>query len=199
MLEDRQLIGRIVRLQVQTSKLKQGQRPESWYDPEPITTVPALILDRQGVRGVGEDGSIIEDVHNEAHQDSRFRGENGVSVGFTGHYQAMRGRFGDHLSDGIAGENILIDCADTQTLATFRDSLVADTGDGPLHLDAIEVAAPCVEFGKYCLEYPADRIADQTVTEALKFLHNGMRGFYLTVCAPGRLRIGDPVFATTGR
>jgi hypothetical protein len=194
MQESCEPIGRIVRLQVQTSKLKQGERPGSWYDPGPIAVVPELLLDEHGVRGVADDGSILDDVHNETHADSRFRGENGISIGFTGHYQAMRDRFGDHLTDGIAGENILVECDDVRQLESLGGSLVAETSAGQVELGAIEVAAPCVEFGKFCVAYPAERVADQTVTEALKFLHNGMRGFYLTVIGSGTLRVGDAVY-----
>ncbi|MDQ3653860.1 MAG: hypothetical protein M3457_02115, partial [Chloroflexota bacterium] len=102
-----ELLGTIVRLQVQTASLKCGDRPRSWYNPEFIRPVPELRLDDGGVTGL--DGEDIADVHHRDHPRSKWRGENGVSVGFTGHYARMRDRFGPHLVDGIAGENILVD------------------------------------------------------------------------------------------
>ena len=104
------LVGEIVRLQVQESSLKVGDGPRRRYDPSPIRSVSALRLDERGVTGLTEWDDDVEDVHNRDHPASKHRGDNGVSVVFTGHYAAMRERFGPHLSDGIAGENILVDC-----------------------------------------------------------------------------------------
>src|ERR1700710_1980804 len=77
-----ELIGQIVRLQVQESSLKMGERPRRWYEPGPIRAVPMLMLDTSGVTGREADGTIVPDVHNAAHPASKHRGENGVSVGF---------------------------------------------------------------------------------------------------------------------
>lgn len=197
MSESPQLIGRIVRLQVQTAHLKRGDPPRRWYDPAPITVVPRLELDASGVRGVLGDGTILEDVHNESHAISRYRGDNGVSIGFTSHYQAMRDRFGDHLVDGIAGENILVECDDRHTVSSLAPYLVVVTDQGPLRIDGITVAAPCVEFSKFSLGFANDQKPDRTVTEALQFLHQGMRGFYATAHAAGAIRPGDAVYEVT--
>lgn len=194
MNDNRKLIGHIVRLQVQTAHLKCGEKPHRWYDPAPIAVVPELILDRHGVRGVREDGTILEDVHNETHEVSRFRGDNGISVVFTGHYRAMRERFGGHLEDGIAGENILIASDDVHNTTTLGGSLLAATSKGDLRIDDIHVADPCVEFSTYCLRLPHGQRPDRSVTEALQFLRNGMRGFYASVQDSGSVRTGDPVY-----
>ncbi len=198
MTQDRQLIGRIVRLQVQTAHLKRGDKPHRWYDPTPITVVPQLMLDASGVRGMLGDGTMVEDVHNEAHEISRFRGDNGISIGFTSHYEAMRDRFGDHLTDGAAGENILIACDDPHSTETLGPVLYAISDDGTVELVEVGVAAPCVEFSAFCLGYPHDRKPDRTVTEALQFLHNGRRGFYASVRDAGALRTGGPVYRAMG-
>lgn len=196
MSDARQAIGHIVRLQVQTANLKHGDRPGSWYDPAPITIVPRLELDASGVRGVLDDGTILEDIHNETHSASKFRGENGVSIGFTTHYGEMRKRFGDHLTDGVAGENILVASAALHSGDSLGPELVVETDDGEVQLIRIEVAAPCVEFSTFCLQHPCDRKPDRSVTEALQFLHNGMRGFYASVAHTGMLSIGDRVYRT---
>lgn len=197
MTGERRLIGRIVRLQVQTAHLKRGDPPRRWYDPAPITVVPRLALDASGVRGQLDDGTILEDVHNETHAISRFRGDNGVSIGFTSHYWSMRDRFDDHLVDGVAGENILIASNVLHTVDSLAPNLVVVTDQGEVRITQVDVAAPCVEFSKFCLGFANDQKPDRTVTEALQFLHNGMRGFYATAPTTGVIRTGDPVYKVT--
>ena len=186
------LIGTIVRLQIQESSLKVGDRPRR-YDPAPIRSVPALSVSAAGVVGLVENGEPIVDVHHHDHPASKNRGgENGISLGFTGHYQAMRQRFGQHLADGIAGENILIE-ADRQfqeeELAT--GVVVEGIAGRRLELRPVIVAAPCVEFSRYALKFPDGARPDVTVTEALRFLDAGMRGFYATY-------EGDPAVIEVG-
>ena len=173
------LIGTIVRLQVQESSLKVGHKPRR-YDPAPIRSVPAISLSAAGVIGLAENGETIVDVHHRDHPMSKNRGgENGISLGFTGHYRAMRQRFGQHLADGIAGENILIEAdRQLQVEELAAGVVVEDAGGRQLELRPVIVAAPCVEFSRYALTFPNGARPDATVTEALRFLDAGMRGFY---------------------
>lgn len=193
-------VGRIVRLQVQTAHLKRGEPPRRWYDPAPITEVATLRLDDGGVSGVGSDGSLHHDVHHRDHPISRHRGDNGVSVGFTSHYRAMRARFGDHLPDGIAGENILVESDGQHTVEELGGALAIETREGMARLEEVIVAAPCVEFTRFCLQWPRDARPDRTVTEALQFLDGGMRAFYAranrAASIARELRVGDRVFRT---
>jgi len=177
-----ELIGQIVRLQVQESSLKVGGSPRGWYDPAPIRAVPMLTLHENGVVGRAETGDMMLDVHNTTHSASRNRaGSNSISVGFTSHYGAMRARFGDHLVDGIAGENILVATERMFTEADFAAGICIETGDGAaIDLDQIIIAEPCVEFSRYALRYPLDAPSDRAVTDALNFLREGTRGFYAT-------------------
>jgi hypothetical protein len=171
----------IVRLQIQESSLKVGSKPRR-YDPDPIQSVPAMSLSSAGVVGLLQNGESVVDVHHHDHPASKNRGgENGISLGFTTHYLAMRQRFGRHLPDGIAGENILI-AADQQVLAEDLAGgvVVESTGGRWLELRPVIVAAPCVEFARYALKLPDGARPDATVTEALRFLDAGMRGFYAT-------------------
>ena len=72
------LIGTIVRLQVQESSLKVGDKPRR-YDPAPIRSVPALRVSPAGVVGLAESGESILDVHHHDHPASKNRGgENGI-------------------------------------------------------------------------------------------------------------------------
>jgi hypothetical protein len=190
------LIGTIVRLQIQESSLKVGDKPRR-YDPAPIRSVPAISLSDAGVVGLAENGETIVDVHHRDHPASKNRGgENGISLGFTGHYRAMRQRFGQHLTDGIAGENVLI-AADRQIQveALAAGVIVEDAAGRQLELRPVIVAAPCVEFSRYALKFPHGARPDATVTEALRFLDAGMRGFYATYEGePAVVEVGARVF-----
>jgi hypothetical protein len=144
--------------------------------------VLALSVSAAGVLGLGENGETIVDVHHRDHPASKNRGgENGISLGFTGHYQEMRQRFGQHLADGIAGENILIEADRQFQEDELAAGVVVEGTDGRrLELRPVIVAAPCVEFSRYALKFSEGARPDATVTDALRFLDAGMRGFYAT-------------------
>ncbi len=176
-------IGRIKLLQVQQSGLKVKQQPYGYYDPTPLLTVKSLLLYPDGVIGVTPDGRRVIDVHHVEHPASRnHKGVNGVSVGFTSHYEAMRSKFGDHLVDGCAGENILVDADDIITLADLGKRLAIQmqkTGE-LIYLTRLKVAAPCVEFSLFAASHGMALPAPQ-LKETLQFLDGGKRGFYATV------------------
>ena len=187
-------IGQIVRLQVQRSSLKRGEKPARYYDPTPIQVVEAIELMPQGVTGITSAGERIVDVHNSSHPQTKNSGENPLSFGFTSHYRAMRARFGEHLPDGSAGENILIQTEERITLEMLgrRVALQEKASGARIYLDEIIVAAPCLEFSRYALNefmpVPAEMLR-----EALIFLNDGMRGFYATIAepAPVVLHLGE--------
>lgn len=190
------LIGDIVRLQIQTTSLKVGDRLACRYDPAGIIVVPTLDLDPGGVTGITEVGACLDDVHHADHARSKSRGTNGVSVLFTPHYERMRERFGDHLIDGIAGENILVACSAYQHQADVAAGFRIVTGAGEtVELRRVIVAAPCVEFGRYALRFPDDQRPDRRVTDAIAFLSGGMRGYYAGYDgSPVRIGVGDRVY-----
>jgi hypothetical protein len=190
-----ELIGTVTRLQIQESSLKVGDKPRR-YDPAPLRAVPELIVTRAGVYFIDGTGTTIIDVHNVDHSTSKNRATNGLSLGFTSHYAAMRERFGDHLSDGIAGENILIESTRTFAESELLGGVIVESDDGRrLPLTDIIVAAPCVEFTRFALRFPAAAKPDKTVTEGLQFLHNGMRGFYASLHSePATIQLGDRVY-----
>lgn len=192
-------IGQITLLQIQRSSLTVGKRLETYYDPTPLLVVNSLRLTPQGVFGRKEDGAEVMDLHHMEHPTSHnARGVNGVSFGFTSHYQSMREAYGDHLIDGSAGENILIEANGIVQLQDLGDRLaiqLQDTGTF-VYLTALKVATPCVEFSQYAANHgkplPADRLK-----AALQFLDKGRRGFYATVeDAPEEMvvQVGDKVF-----
>lgn len=192
-------LGTVVRLQVQQSSLKVGPSRARSYDPSPLRVVPALALTEGGVTGLETAGTTIADVHNREYPGGKSRGDNGVSVLFTAHYRAMRARFGDHLLDGIAGENILVETEESIRQEDLADGLVIRTAGGDALLEDLVVAEPCVEFTRFSIHYPPDSRSDRRVTEALDFLRAGMRGFYATYHGdPVTVALGDPVFLGAG-
>jgi hypothetical protein len=174
------LIGRVKQVQVQRSSLKIGERPQQYYDPSPLLVVSRLLLTKRGAIGITADGERIIDVHHADHPASRYRGENGISLGFTTHYQSMRTRFGPHLQDGIAGESILIEDDGREfRLDELAEGVAIKVASDQLVLLAeIEVAAPCTPFSQFAA---GDTLSKQALKETLQFLHYGRRGFYATL------------------
>jgi hypothetical protein len=181
-----ELIGTVVRLQVQRSRLKPGNMGARVYDPAPLLEVAALEV---GPRGVTGDGHL--DVHHADHPDTRNNGlRNGLSLLPKAHYDRLRARFGEHLVDGAAGESLLLDTAGPWTLDDLAGDLLLQTVDGELlPLGAVRVAAPCVEFSRFCLRSTGDA-GDAGVEAALEELDHGTRGFYAEVQGTGRLERG---------
>jgi len=195
-------IGHIVRLQVQRSGLKLPSPPGAanrrYYDPAALVQVARLELTSEGVFGVVARGDPIVDVHHQHHPTSKnIDNGNAMSVGFTAHYASMRDRFGPHLLDGIAGENVLVAADDQIEPDALLDGLEIAVQDGRLvHLERIVVAEPCIEFTRYALRLDPSQPAGDACTDGLRFLRNGMRGFYVSYAGePVALTVGDVVYA----
>jgi len=191
------LLGRIVRLQIQRSSLKLGEKPHRVYDPAPLRAVDALTLTRDGALARADDGSMVLDIHHAAHPATRNNGgANDLSVGFTGHYDAMRARFGPHLLDGLAGESILVAATGQVPLAAVAGGLVVRraASGAQVALDEVRVALPCVEFSRYALRSEGA----EDVKAALQFLDGGLRGFYCTYAGePITIDVGDELLAVS--
>lgn len=188
-------IGLVKHLQIQRSSLKIGQKPLRYYDPAPLLAVPGLRLTPSGA--AGSDGTHeLLDVHNRRHADTRNQGPNSLSFGFTSHYTAMRDRFGPHLADGVAGENILIASDRTFTLADLGTALVICGPDGRVtRLVDLIVAAPCAEFSQFAC-FSDMPLTPGELRTALQFLNDGVRGFYARLAdgPDAEVRPGDRVF-----
>ena len=196
-----QEIGRIAFLQVQRSALVIEDRHQAYYyDPTPLLVVESLQLTPEGVIGRTADGSRVMDVHHMHHPDSHNnKGLNGVSLGFTSHYASMRQAFGNHLVDGSAGENIIIEAETILTLGDLGKRLVIQTQctGQKIYLTRLKVATPCVEFSQFAANGGMPMAAEQ-LKATLQFLNKGRRGFYATVAASNEemcIGIGDRVFA----
>lgn len=177
-------IGVIAFVQIQRVPLKVMQEGRRVYQPAALERMAALRLSERGVRGLDAAGASILDAHHVDHPNSRHRGgANGISLGFLPHYDAMRARFGPHLSDGIAGENILIESEVALRPEDFAEQLIIRPARGgtAVHLHDVFAAEPCSEFSAFC----AGRvIGGAELAQVLDFLSEGRRGFYATLAAP---------------
>jgi len=197
-----QEIGRITLLQVQKSKLviEDLHQVYDYYDPTPLLVVESLQLSPEGVIGITADGGKVMDVHHMHHPHScNIKGSNGVSLGFTSHYASMRKAFGEHLVDGVAGENIIVAADAILTLADLGKRLVIQTQSAgqSVYLTRLKVATPCIEFSQFAANAGMPMPAQQ-LKATLQFLNEGRRGFYAIVAASNddtTIRVGDRVLA----
>jgi hypothetical protein len=195
----RELLGPIVRLQIQRAGLKVGEKPYRVYDPAPLLTVEMLHASADGVVAVTAEGAVL-DVHHRAHPASRNDGGiNGISVGFTAHYDAMRSRYGPHMRVGCAGENVLLACQRRIGFDEAAAGFLVHSPDGRLtcRLGAVTVARPCREFSVFA--HGGERVDPEALKATLQYLDGGMRGFYCALL-PGEavpdeitLAVGDLV------
>src|SRR2546422_4024248 len=171
-------IGAVVRLQIQRSSLKTGEKPHRVYDPSPVLSVRRLAVDGDGVLGEREDQSWIVDVHHRAYRRTKIPdGLHGVSVGFTSHYDAMRQRFSDRVTLGCAGENIIVETSRRFTLEDLVAGLVCVGAGGAegVRLGVLEGAHPCRPFTGWALGNVG---GSEVLKSHLQVLGGGTRGFY---------------------
>ena len=188
-------LGHIVRLQVQRSSLKTGEKPTRVYDPTPLLTVDRLALGPDGTLGEGRDGSWVVDVHHRAHPRTKNDdGVHGVSLGFTSHYALMRDRFGDRITVGCAGENIIVETERRIAFEDLEGGVVLLTPDGRelARLNVLQVAEPCRPFSGWAL---GDVVEARVLKETLQFLEGGTRGYYCQGTGSGIVAVGDRVAA----
>ncbi len=197
-----QQVGQIKLVQVQQTPLKKGNVPNRVYDPAPLLRVASLRLTAQGVFGITADGQEVMDVHHPDHPQSRTRnGKNGISVGLTGHYDAIRARYGEQHADGCAGENIIIHCHPPYELEDLEKGLVIKNlaSGKTIHFRVPKAMAPCRPFSRYVTGNPS--LDGEELAAILNFLDNGRRGFFLELDDPASqpvIQPGDRVFIVLG-
>jgi hypothetical protein len=188
-------IGTIVRLQIQRSTLKTGEKPDRVYDPAPILPVDRLVVSPDGVLGGGGNAGWLVDVHHRSHPFTKNEdGLHGVSVGFTSHYALMRDRFGERITPGCAGENILVEADRQLALADLQAGLAVLGQDGreQVRLRVLQVAHPCRPFTGWALRGErGTRVEAEVFKSHLQFLDDGMRGFYCVGEGVGVVSVGD--------
>jgi hypothetical protein len=190
-------IGTVARLQVQRSTLVVGEGAARHYDLTPLVSVPRASVSVRGIVGLLADETIV-DVHHADRVDTLGDGENSVSLLFTPSYARMRERFGDHVFDGSAGENILIETSEPIAPRDLEHELIIRCGDSEVfaRFESIVVAHPCVNFSRYALRLPQAAKTSAEMKATLQFLDQGTRGFYATAAHASELTLslGDRVY-----
>lgn len=189
------IVLRIVRLQIQLDPVKPGRAPLREYRPQVLQEVDRLHVTERGCTGSWSDGDGERqaiDVHHQDHPKSRNRkGDAGVTVMGTGDYQRLRRRYGPHLVDGIAGESILVDAPDGLAETHFPAEFAIDTTAEMINFHLGRVAAPCVEFSRFCLREAPSAEASPAVRQALVDLDRGNRGYRAAAVDTGVISVGD--------
>ena len=203
--EETRLLGVVKLVQVQPNGLiidVPGSSPaKSFYDVSRRVEVDRLEITPRGIEATLPTGERVLDIHHLDHPDKAYDDDDLVSIGFTAHYDAMRAEFGEHMVDGVAGENIIIDFPDEVWPADLGRALAIenqDTGEVAT-LDMVSFAEPCVEFSRFCARNPHGEISGRRLGEILRFLGNGRRGFLLLLndaLDAVTVRPGDRVFQT---
>jgi hypothetical protein len=184
----------ILRLQIQTDPLKVGKAPLRRYDPSSIESVHRLDVGPSGVIGLAERLGSVLDVHHVDHPRTRDpKGRGGVTVMGTGDYTHLRERYGDHLTEGIAGESILVDAPNGLAGLDMPTEITVVTAAGPIRLTSVVVADPCVEFSRFCLGQDPSPVVDDDVRQALIDLDGGARGYRAVASDSGVISLGDQV------
>lgn len=185
---------RIVRLQVQTEPLKVGRAPLRTYDPSSIESVPRIEFGPDGVIGLADRLGSVIDVHHRDHPRSRDRrGLAGITFMGTGDYTRLQARYGPHLTEGIAGETILLDAPDGLAGLGLPVRVTLHGADGSVPAVDVRVAEPCVEFSRFSLGQATSPGIDDLVKKALIDLDDGARGYRAVAGGSGRLALGDEV------
>jgi hypothetical protein len=179
-----------------------GKTPNGhFYDPTRRVEVDRLVITRRGIEADLPGGERVLDIHHLDHPDKAYEDDDLVSVGFTVHYDAMRREFGEHMVDGIAGENIIVSSPDEIWTTDVGTGLIlesTETGE-TARLELVEFASPCQEFGQFCLQRQREEVPAALLRETLRFLGKGRRGFLFVLHdAEGSVTVqsGDRVFAT---
>jgi hypothetical protein len=202
MVENKHALGVVKMVQLQPSGLIVETPSGYTYDPSRRLVVDQLRITPSGIEAASAQGDLLLDIHHSAHPDTHFEGDNAISIGFTSHYAAMRARFGDHIVDGSAGENIIIAYDREVWLEDLGQRIAVQNPDsGKLILmDVIQFAAPCEEFSHFAADNQHTRLPASQLKSTLQFLSNGRRGFLLALSAgqtSAAIQPGDQVFAVS--
>jgi MOSC domain-containing protein YiiM len=200
MAEDIRELGIVKLVQVQPSGLIIETPSGDFYDESRRVEVEKLIITSLGIEAKTSSGEHVLDIHHMNHPDKAYDNDDLVSIGFTSHYEAMRKRFGEHMKDGTAGENIIIEYDQEVWIEDIGQKIAiesASTGNKAL-FDVVRFAAPCEEFSHFVAKSQHEKLPAAELKATLQFLNKGRRGFLL-VLSDGQevvtVQSGDRVFA----
>ena len=187
MVEKARELGIVKLVQLQPLGLIIETTSGNFYDASRRVEVDHLLITSKGIEATTPDGEHVLDIHHIDHPDKAYDDDDLVCIGFTSHYEAMRARFGEHLVDGIAGENIIIDFDQEVWVDDIGQQIaIENTESGQITLlDLVCFAAPCDEFSHFAAQNQQGRLPAAELKAILKFLNYGRRGFLLV------LRVGQ--------
>ena len=187
MIEKLNLLGYVKLTQLQPTGLIINTPSGEFYDPSRRMVVDSLQISPLGIEAITPDGKQVLDIHHIDHPDKKYDNDDLVCIGFSSHYAAMRARFGEHMVDGVAGENIIIQAEKEiwpEELGQRIGFESSETGDITF-LDVVKYAAPCEEFSHFAAQSQHKRLPAAELKATLQFLGNGRRG-YLLVLSDGQ-------------
>ena len=192
-------LGRVKLVQVQPNGLIIKTPTGYFYDVSRRLEVDQLKITSLGIEATTAEGEHVLDIHHISHPDKAYDDDDLVCIGFTSHYEAMRDRFGEHMADGTAGENIIIDCDDDVWPEDLGSGIaIENPNTGQLAILAlVSIAAPCDEFGHFVNQSQDERLPADKLKTTLQFLGNGRRGFLLVLeegQEEAEVQRGDRVF-----
>jgi len=183
MVESIRELGKVKLVQIQPSGLIIETPSGDFYDASRRVEVSSLLITPLGIEATLADGKHVLDIHHINHPDKAYGKKDLVSIGFTSHYEAMRKRFGMHMVDGIAGENIIIE-NDQEIWSDDLGQKIAienpEKGQQVL-LDLVKFAKPCNEFSHFATYSQHEKLPAKELKSTLQFLNNGRRGFLLVL------------------
>jgi hypothetical protein len=193
-------LGRVKLVQVQPSGLIIETPSGYFYDASRRVEVERLLITSLGIEATTPEDEHVLDIHHISHPDKAYDNNDLVCIGFTSHYEAMRDHFGEHMVDGIAGENIIIEYEEEVWSEDLGKRIAIenqDTGRRAL-LDLISFASPCREFSRFAARSQHEQLPADKLKDTLQFLGNGRRGFLLVLSdgqETAEVRRGDKVFS----
>lgn len=199
MVDEMESLGRVKLVQLQPSGLIIEIPSGYFYDASRRVEVDHLLITSKGIEATTSGGEHLLDIHHIDHPDKAYDNDDLISIGFTSHYEAMRARFGDHMVDGIAGENIIIEFEDEVWPDDLGMQIVIEnrTTGNRAFLDVVSFAAPCEEFSHFAAQSQDERLPAKELKSTLQFLNNGRRGFLLVLSDGQRsteVQPGDRVY-----
>ena len=199
MIEKMKDLSKVKVVQIQPSGLIVELGTGEIYDPSRRVEIESLTITPFGVEALTPDGERVLDIHHINHPGKAYDNKDLVSIGFTSHYAVMRERFGEHMVDGVAGENIIIEYVREVWMEDLGQQIEIEserTGKRTL-LDVVRFAAPCDNFSHFVANKQDGRLPANELKSTLQFLNNGRRGFLL-VLSEGQEKAtvepGDRVF-----
>lgn len=174
-----------------------------FYDASRRLVVDQVQITSLGIEATTSEGNHVLDIHHIDHPDKAYDDDDLVCIGFTSHYAAMRSRFGDHMVDGITGENIIIDCENEIWSEDLGKQIAIENQETGMltYSDMVSFAAPCEEFSHFATKSQGERLPPDELKATLQFLGNGRRGYLLVMSEgqePATIRPGDRAFVVDG-